>query len=161
MATGGKKGQRKGKKARYLKNKAGSSTKGNNSKKTGGIITARHTAERQAKHQSLLQHQSNASFQRANMLEEVHQKFPGKTHSQLRKNFGTLNIHRMTAILNDSYTNAAWYKNRNALAEAKQVIVRQVKRGKFFKRLDKKNKKFSDKKSGKVQAVPDSSNEGN
>ena len=161
MATGGKKGQRKAKKARYLVNKAGSSTKGKNSKKTGGFNTAKHIAARQAKHKELLQTQSNLSMQRANMLEEVHRKFSDFSHSKLRHMFGTLNIHRMQDILNDSYFNAAWYKNRNALTEAKQVIVRQVKRGKFFKRLDKKSKKLRAEKSGKVPTVPDSSNEGN
>lgn len=159
MATGGKKGQRKGKKTRYLANKAGASAKGKNSKKTGGFKTAKLIAIRQAKHKELLQVQSGRSMQRANMLEEVHHKFSDFSHSKLRHMFGTLNIHRMTDILNDSYFNAAWYKNRNALAEAKQVIVKQVVRhGKFF---SKKNKKLRAEKSGKVSTVPDSTNEGN
>lgn len=90
--------------------------------------------------------------QRLSMLEKIHAKFPGKSSSWLRKQFGTLNIHRMESILNDAWENSSWFLNREAIKAARRAaatIIHQrsndarphKKKHKFQKNFKKKNLK--------------------
>lgn len=151
---GGKKGQRVAKKASYQARKAGSSRKGKNKKQTGGVITMKNKARKQKAHAKRMDKAAARKDERLNLLEQVKAKYPNRRIGDIQKQFGVLNINRMTDILDDSYHEKVWYLARVAKKEAekersKEQKKRVKKNGKFAKRRKNKN----GKDSRKVQKV--------
>lgn len=144
------KGTHAAKKAKYQAHKAGSSKKGKNKKQTGGTITMKNKATRAVRHQKNCAKKQILSERRLDMLEQVKSKFSGMKQSELFRKFGTLNIRRMTDILDDTYQDAEWFlaraARRKANAEAKRKVGR--KHVKFHKR-----KRDKDRSAGAVRKV--------
>lgn len=145
------KGQKKAKKESYLRRKAGSSRKGKNKKQTGGFITAKNMEKKQEAHRKLVSKQISRKDERLNLLEQVKAKYPGKKVGDLQKRFGTLNINRLTDILDGTFESSLWYQARVAKKEAlaKEKRARHHGKPKF-----KRKRKAKRDVSGKVQKVP-------
>lgn len=111
---------------------------------------------RAEKQVAYLENQASRRAARESMLENIHLKFRGKSDHQLRKMFGTLNVHRMTDILNDTWESSTWFKNRAALRIIKLESVRVIHAKKpHFKKFQKSNKKNKPTiTDGQVQEVP-------
>lgn len=123
-------------------------------------------AERQA---ILLNEAQSKKEERLQLLEKVYAKFTGKSKHWLRKRFGTLNIHRMKSILNDTWETASWFLNRLALKEARNAAARDIrerrshaehkrKRNKFRKNFEKKSSK-PQRQTQTIPAGPDQGTE--
>lgn len=127
----------------------------------GAINNKKNDERREKKHKTLISQQISLKEERLNLLADVKLKYPNTSHSRLRARFGTLNIHRMKDILNDTFETAKWYINRQALLEArrhKPIAKSQVRYVKFKK---KENKRGTPKgTTGKVQEVPNGPDDG-
>lgn len=115
------------------------------SRGASGAITLKNSARRAQKHTKLVAKQQIRSDERLEMLDKVIEKFKGKKLSEIRKQFGTLNIRRMTDILSDNWTHAKWYEarvaRRLALKERAKVVRKHVK----FRKRTKAEKKALNK----------------
>ena len=105
-----------------------------------GVRTKKRKAARAEKHLIRLENDQHLKAIRLGMLENVKTRFRGKTHKQLRRLFGTLNVRRMKDILDGTYENEDWFKNRAALQEARKKIQKKIRRRRF-KRREKKDKR--------------------
>lgn len=152
----GKKGARIARKASYQARNAGASRTGKNKKKRGGVITMKNKARKQKAHAKRMEAVAVRKSDRLDLLEKVKAKYPNRRIGDIQKLFGTLNITRMTDILDDTYHEKMWYLARVAKKEAekerlKEAKAKRVKKnGKFTKRG--KNKGY--KKPEKVQKIP-------
>jgi hypothetical protein len=102
----------------------------------------------------LLQKAQDKKEERLRLLEELYIKFAGKSKHWLNKKFGTLNIHRITSILNDSWEKSHWFTNRLALKEARKSAVKKIQIQEYHAEHKKKHNKFQknpDKKFNKPQ----------
>lgn len=164
---GGKKGERKAKKADYVARCSGASRKGRNKKKTGGIITSKNKARRKAKHEKLVGILAEKKSKRLELTDEAKTQLR-KRAGDLQKKFGTLNINRLTDVLNGTYETSDWYLVRVARNQANEEAKRERKRfrkkprknkvRKVPKGRDKRNREVSvDKKRGSPQGSGDTS----
>jgi hypothetical protein len=107
-------------------------------------------AERHAKYLHTAQ---NKKDNRLELLEKVQAKFTGKSHHWLRKKFGTLNIHRMKTILDDTWETSSWFLGRIALKVARMTAAREIREWRHHadkhKRKHNKFQKNFEKKSAK------------
>lgn len=115
--------------------------------------------KRAQRHAMLLSKQAASKDKRLTMLTKIKAMYPEKTNRALRKMFGTLSIHRMEDILNDSYQNSNWYKNHQAIKEARR-LARQVNHARFKSIRRNKQSKVRNRISIKIQEVPNGSNAG-
>lgn len=160
MAKQGK-GRRVAKKESYKARKAGSSRKGSNKKQTGGKITLRNKARKIETHARKMEKVIAKRDERLNLLEKVKAKYPNRRIGDIQKQFGTLNIHRMTDILDDTYHNKAWYLARIAKKDAEKIELANKKRTKKNGKFAKHRKNKDSKKPRKVQKVHDGRDSGN
>lgn len=141
-------------KASYLARSAGASRKGKNKKKTGGTITMKNKARKQKAHAKRMEKAAARRDERLTLFEQVKAKYPNRRIGDIQKQFGTLNIKRMTDILDETYHEKVWYLARVAKKEAEKDQLKEQKKrvkknGKFAKRRKNKN----GKESRKVQKV--------
>lgn len=138
--SGGKgSGTHAARKNKYQAHAAGASRKGGNKKSTGGAITMRNKAVRAKRHVKLMAKQQTRCSERLELLEKVKAKYP---KANLSKKYGTLNIRRLTDILNGTAENSLWYKARvarreaNAQARSAKVVRKHVRFRKKRKEKD-------------------------
>lgn len=138
-------------------------SKGKSSKKgkVGHLNFEKNKARRSEKQERYLNDQQSMKQLRERLLVDVKAKFAHNSPHMLRKQFGTLNINRMSDILNDSWISSDWFKNREALKLAKiaeSVRILNEKKDKppshKFQKSDRKN---SNNQRNQVQEVPDGS----
>jgi len=152
--SGGKKGQRIAKKASYQARKAGSTLKGKNRKQTGGVITMKNKARKQKIHAKRMETVAAKHDERLTLLEQVKSKFPNRRIGDIQKQFGTLNINRLTDILDETYHEKIWYLARIAKKKTeKDRLNKQKKQVKKNGKFAKHRKNKDDKRPRKVQKV--------
>lgn len=139
---GGKKGEGKAKKMDYLKRSSGSAIRGKNKKKTGGFITSKNKARRKAKHIKLVAKLAERKSVRLELTEKILERSQVRI-GDLKKRYGTLNIRRLTDILDNTWRDSDWFKTRIA----RKTAIKEAKREER-KRLRKKFRK------NKLRKVP-------
>jgi hypothetical protein len=87
----------------------------------------RNKAKKAKKHQKKLLSQQERSAQRLSLLKEVRDKVKMPVGA-LQKKYGTLNIRRLTDILEDRVETSIWYRARVARKEAELLQSKVVKR---------------------------------
>lgn len=131
-------GQHAAKKSKYQARTVGASRKGGNKKSTGGAVTMRNKANRVKKHVKLMGKQQARCSERLELLEKVKAIHP---KVNLSKKYGTLNIRRLTDILNGAAEESLWYQARVARREADA----QARRAKVVRKHVRFQKKRKDK----------------
>lgn len=97
-----------------------------------------------AKHRRKINKQVELSEERLALVDSCKAKL-GYGSVRLQRLIGTLNIRRLSEVMNDTYLDADWFKDRQKRKEAKNEIQRPKKREK-----SKKLRKFFQKKANKV-----------
>lgn len=142
QGKGGKgSGAHAAKKAKYAAHKVGAARKGNNKKQTGGTITMKNKAARMQRHQRMMAKQQSKKDERLELLGQLISKSTNTKIGELSKKYGTLNIRRLTDILNNVAEDSSWYKARVARKEAEaQHSAKVVRKHVKFRKRRKEDK---------------------
>lgn len=106
---------------KYNERKIGS-TKAPNGKSRGGNITMRLKTKRAERHERKIASQRANKRERELLTKEAMEAHRAKKVGDLKKEFGTLNIHRLKDIINNTFYHTAWYKARLAKKAAQRKL---------------------------------------
>jgi len=120
----------------------GAERRGKNKKQTGGSTTMENKAARAQRHLKLMAKQQSKKEERLELLKQVKSLSSNTKMGDLSKKFGTLNIRRLTDILNGVAESRSWYKARVARkeADAREKRARVVRKHVKFHKRNKKDK---------------------
>jgi len=102
----------------------------------------KNKADRLKRHQIRMAKLQSRKDERLELLSQVLSKTPNTKVGELSKKYGTLNIRRLTDILNNVAENSSWYKARVARkeAEAQARSAKVVRKHVKFRRRRKEDK---------------------
>lgn len=112
-----------------------------------GIVNLKRNKERKKERHERNNAKTLAkSLEKDNLLQQLKTLFPNKTHSDLRKTFGILNLHRLKDIVAGTWLQSTWFRNRMSLKMAKKIAsVQGAKNENHIKRTMFKKKPLSEK----------------
>ena len=100
----------------------------------------KNKALKTAKHKKKLSIQADLSKKRQSLLAEAIEK-TRKSEYKLKREFGTLNIHRLTQIVDGTYKDSNWYKLRVKKRDEKNDVRKVANKSKKTKNKHQKRKK--------------------